>query len=149
MNPLIRRTPIKTLIAFALVACSTVPALAQTNVGVSVGINQPGVYGRIDIGNYSPALVYSQPVIIVRQPVAVQPVYLYVPADHQKQWSQHCGHYGACAQPVYFVQERWVRERYNEQRGQGHGKGRGKGHGNDQGNDQGNGHGNKQHRNKG
>jgi len=106
------------LVAMTLLACSTLPALAQTNVGVSIGINQPGVYGRIDIGSFpQPALIYSQPVIIVPQPVAVraEPVYLYVPPGHQKNWAKHCGSYGACGQPVYFVRESWVRERYNEQ----------------------------------
>lgn len=93
-------------------------ALAQTSVGVSIGINQPGVYGRIDIGNYpQPVLVRPQPVIIVQQPVAVQPqpVYLYVPPGHQKNWKKHCHRYNACAQPVYFVQEQWVRERYEQE----------------------------------
>ena len=104
------------------------PAFAQTNVGVSVGINQPGVYGRIDIGNFPPpAVILPQPVIITPAPVAVhqRPVYLYVPPGHQKNWSKHCGRYAACGQPVYFVQESWVRARYEEQQahgGDGHGK---------------------------
>ncbi len=121
----------KRLLAIALVACSTLPAFAETSVGVSIGINQPGVYGRIDIGSFpQPALVYSQPVIIVRQPVAVraEPVYLYVPPGHQKNWAKHCGSYGACARPVYFVQESWVRERYDEQQ-RGHDGKQGKKHG--------------------
>jgi hypothetical protein len=29
-------------------------------------------------------------------------------------WAKHCSRYGACAQAVYFVQEGWVRERYEE-----------------------------------
>jgi len=122
-----------------LFACGAAPAFAQTNVGVSVGIHQPGVYGRIDIGNFpQPAVILPQPVIITPAPVAVhqRPVYLYVPPGHQKNWSKHCGRYAACGQPVYFVQESWVRERYEEhhaQGGGGHGKGKkhkGK-HGND------------------
>ena len=118
-------------IAFAL--CAAAPAFAQTNVGVSIGINQPGVYGRIDIGNFpQPAVVYPQPVVVVPSPVAVyrQPVYLYVPPGHQKHWSKHCGRYNACGQPVYFVQETWVRERYDEaQQHHRHGEHRGKHHG--------------------
>ena len=39
------------------------PAMAQ--IGVSVGINQPGVYGRINIGVPAPALVLPDPVIVV------------------------------------------------------------------------------------
>lgn len=120
----------KRVAAIALIVCSGAPALAQTSVGVSIGINQPGVYGRIDIGNYpQPAVIYSQPILIVQQPMAVrpQPVYLYVPPGHQKNWKKHCGGYGACGQPVYFVQESWVRERYQEeqqQRGSGNGHGK-------------------------
>jgi hypothetical protein len=126
----------KNLIALVLAACAVAPTFAQTNVGVSIGINQPGVYGRIDIGNFpQPRIVYPQPVVIVQSPMAVyqQPVYLYVPPGHQKNWAKHCGRYNACGQPVYFVQEDWVRERYEEHRGrgdqgsQGHGKGHGKG----------------------
>ena len=94
------------------------PASAQTNVGVSIDINRPGVYGRVNIGNYpQPVLVSPQPVIIVQQPVAVvrQPIYLYVPPGHQKNWGKHCGRYNACGQPVYFVQEQWVVERYRNE----------------------------------
>jgi len=119
----------------ALCAFALAPAFAQTSVGVSIGINQPGVYGRIDIGNYPPPrLVYPQPVVIVQSPVAVhqRPIYLYVPPGHQKNWAKHCGRYNACGQPVYFVQEDWVRERYEERRGhddrgdRDHGRGHGK-----------------------
>jgi hypothetical protein len=122
----------------ALSALAALPAAAQTSVGVSIGINQPGVYGRIDIGNFPPPpVVYTQPVVIVPTPVAVyqRPVYLYVPPGHQKNWAKHCGRYAACGQPVYFVQERWVVERYEEHHhrgrgddhpGRGHGRGKGK-----------------------
>ncbi len=110
----------KKFAALALVALAAVcgPVLAQTSVGVSIGINQPGVYGRINIGNYpQPVLVAPQPVIIVPAPVAVhrQPIYLYVPPGHQKNWGKHCARYNACGQPVYFVQEQWVRERYQHE----------------------------------
>jgi hypothetical protein len=103
-------------------------ASAQTNVGISVSVAQPGVYGRIDIGNVAPPpVVYAQPVVIVHQPAVVhqQPLYLYVPPGHQKKWAKHCGQYNACGQPVYFVKESWVQERYEER--QGHGKGHGQG----------------------
>lgn len=43
------------------------------------------------------------------------PIYLYVPVAHQQQWSRYCPRYNACGQPVYFVQERWVRERYEHE----------------------------------
>ena len=93
-------------------------AQAGTQVGVSIGINQPGMYGRIDIGGYpQPPLVYSQPVVIVPSPVAVyqRPVYLYVPAEQQLNWGRYCRNFGACGQPVYFVREDWVRARYADE----------------------------------
>jgi hypothetical protein len=134
----------KQLAVLAFAAAAVAPALAQTSVGVSIGIHQPGVYGRIDIGNQPPpAVVYPQPVIIAPAPVAVhrQPIYLYVPPGHQKHWSRYCGRYNACGQPVYFVQERWVRDRWDHEHerrdrsehdrpGRGHDdRGRGHGHG--------------------
>ena len=53
--------------------------------------------------------------MIIRPPaVVVQrvPVYLYVPPAHPQNWSRHCSRYNSCGQPVYFVRENWVRERY-------------------------------------
>jgi hypothetical protein len=104
----------KLIVGSLLVAGAIAPALAQ-NVGISIGVNQPGVYGRIDIGNAPPPqLVYPQPVIIQqpRQVLPRQPIYLYVPPMHQQNWARYCNNYGACNQPVYFVQEQWVRDRY-------------------------------------
>jgi hypothetical protein len=119
----------KNIAILLLSACAVAPALAQTNVGVSVGIAQPGVYGRIDIGNFPPPpVVYTQPVVIHPTPVAVyqRPIYLYVPPGHQKNWGKHCSRYNACGQPVYFVQEGWVREHYDHgprgKKGKGHGR---------------------------
>jgi hypothetical protein len=105
----------KQLIACALIAAAALPAMAQTNVGVSVSVNQPGVYGRIDIGNFpQPAVIYPQPVIIQQTPVVMQqqPIYLHVPPGHAKNWRKHCHKYGACNQRVYFVQERWYNDHY-------------------------------------
>ena len=111
-------------------AAAATPALAGTDIGVSVGISQPGFYGRIDIGsvNVAPVLIYTRPVIITRPAVVVtqQPVYLHVPHGHAKNWRKHCGHYNACGQQVYFVQEDWYQKHYADK--PGHGKGNGKGH---------------------
>ena len=136
----------KKLLAIALSLAALTPALAQPSVGVSIGINQPGVYGRINLGNFPPPqLVYPQPVLIAPPARYVQrpPVYLYVPAGHQKNWRKHCGRYNACGQPVYFVKEQWVRDRYDEHR-------RGNPHrGRDDGRDHHPGHGNGRHDNGG
>ncbi|MDE2592606.1 MAG: hypothetical protein KGL57_00095 [Burkholderiales bacterium] len=130
-------------------------AMAATNVGVSVSVNQPGFYGRIDLGDQPPPLViYPQPVIIEQRPVYYQqrPIYLRVPPGHSKDWARYCGRYQACNQPVYFVRDddpRWGsrherddrddRRDYRERRdddddrghGRGHDHGRGHGHGHD------------------
>jgi hypothetical protein len=152
----------KALILCAALAGASIPALAQT--GVSISIGQPGFYGRLDIGDfrdYGPPPVYiAEPVIVERHyRVRAEPVYLRVPPGHRKNWRKHCRKYGACGQPVLFVQDRWYhdvvapryrevhgRERYDD-RGRDwdddrkHGKGHGKGHGNGHGKGHGNGHG--------
>lgn len=132
--------------AFAVMAAAASLAQAETSIGVSIGINQPGVYGRIDIGNYPPPVpVYAEPVIIHRAPrgVQLQPIYLYVPPGHQKNWAKYCRAYNACNQPVYFVQEDWVRERYDHDRRE-HGDRGDRGH--DRGDKGERGHGRKQGR---
>ena len=138
----------KRLLIAALAAGAVGSALAQPQVGVSVSINQPGVYGRINIGDVPrPALVLPQPVIISQPRVVVQrdPVYLYVPPTHQQNWGRYCGRYAACGQPVYFVRDEWVRERYErEHPGRGHGRHRGW----DKGDDRGHGHDKHKHKNK-
>jgi len=115
------------------------PALAaDVNMGVSIGFSQPGVYGRVDIGNYpQPQVIVAQPVIIQRPSRLPAPVYLWVPPGHQKNWKKHCGSYNACGVPVYFVQDAWYQDQvvHGGQSGKGkggekdHGKGHGKGHG--------------------
>lgn len=100
------------------------------------GVLAPGVYGRIDIGGAPPPpVLYPQPVIIARPAIAVavppQPLYLYVPPGHAKNWAKHCGKYNACGQPVYFVKTdnkgRYVHDE-GERRGEDR-KGKGHGHG--------------------
>jgi hypothetical protein len=116
----------------ALAAAYASPAWSAVDVGVGVTIREPGVYGRIEIGNQPPPpVLYPQPVLIARPAVVVQqpPLYLYVPPGHVKHWSKHCGRYNACGRQVYFVQENWVQERYEERHGKGHGKDKGRGHG--------------------
>ena len=61
--------------------------------------------------------------------VVQRPIYLHVPPGHAKDWRKHCDHYGACAQPVYFVQEDWYERHYAGGHGKHKGHGKGKGHG--------------------
>ena len=138
----------KTLAILTLAAAAVLPAHAATNIGVSIGINAPGQYGRIDFDNYPRAVLQSQqPIIYAPTPVAIyqRPIYLYVPQTHQANWGRYCGGYRACGQPVYFVRDSWVREEYRQQHDQrrdgrkfkdnrrhdddDRGRGRGRGHG--------------------
>jgi hypothetical protein len=147
------------------------PALAYTDVGVSVSIGQPGFYGRIDLGNAPPPqLVYSQPLIIERVAVRPPPVYLRVPVGHERDWRRYCGQYGACGRPVYFVRDDWYRNTYAphyqqhyygggwqearrdrdhdgipDYRDRDHGNGNGHGNGHGKGHGEGHGHGRDQH----
>ncbi len=102
----------KTLIIAATIFAAAAPAMAQTNVSISVG--QPNFYGRIDLGDYArPPVVYTQPMIIERQVRYVgEPVYLRVPPGHRKNWNKHCRKYGACGQQVFFVQDGWYSNTY-------------------------------------
>ena len=112
-------------LAFAAsVAQAQVPYVSATVSGQL----QPGIYGRIDIGNAPPPpLIYAQPIIIQRPAVLVQqaPLYLHVPPGHSKKWSKHCSKYNACGQQVYFVRvkgddeyERRNYQRRDEYRGE-------------------------------
>jgi hypothetical protein len=108
----------------------------EVDVGVSVQISQPGVYGRIDIGRYpQPQLVLGSPVLIQRERVSHEPVYLWVPPGHQKNWRKHCARYQACGVPVYFVQEDWYQREVVGARGEPKGKSKGRGHGHGHGKD--------------
>lgn len=115
----------------------------QAQVGITIdGPPLPGLFGRVQIGANLPLppVYLPRPVVVAPPPVAVvaprEPLYLWVPPGHRKDWKRHCGAYDACGRPVYFVQERWVREhephRFEKKRGRGHdddhpGRGRGRG----------------------
>ena len=120
----------KSLCAILAFAALSASALAGTDVGVSVGISQPGFYGRINIGsaNAPPVLIYPQPVLIAapRTVVLQQPVYLRVPPGHAKHWGKHCARYEACGRPVYFVREDWYHKHYAVQHDHGRSKGKGR-----------------------
>lgn len=107
----------KLILSFGALWCATSlhTTASAADVGVSVNIAQPGFYGRIDIGRVpQPAVIYAQPLIIEQRPMTVmrEPIYLRVPPGHEKHWDKYCRHYGACGQPVYFVQDRWYRDVY-------------------------------------
>ena len=128
--------------ALATVLAAGLPA-AAADVGVSVQIGQPGIYGRIDIGRFpQPQVVQQQPVMVM-PPYArpLQPVYMWVPPGHRKNWKKHCGAYGACGVPVYFVTDDWYGQQV-QPHAKGGGQGKGHAKGKSQGKSQGRGKGN-------
>ncbi len=94
------------------------PAAYAADVGVSVNVNVPGIYGQVSIGELPPPeLLLPRPVIAVPVAVAVsappaEPLYLHVPPGHEKHWARHCREYDACGRPVYFVSQRWYQDVY-------------------------------------
>jgi hypothetical protein len=125
------------------------------DVGVSIQFSQPGVFGRVDIGQFpQPQVIVPQPVVIAPLPVGVpppEPVYLWVPIDHRKHWDRYCHDYNACGHPVYFVNHVWYRDHVmahrdhmEERREEGHhdrgrgdeGREHGRGHDEDRGHDE-------------
>ena len=121
--------------ALAVPLLASIPARAA-DVGVSVQISQPGVYGRIDIGQFpQPALIARQPVIVSRRAVAPPPpIYMWVPPGHQRHWNRYCAQYHACGVPVYFVRDDWYRDHV---RPHDHDRGRDRGDRDDHGHDRG------------
>lgn len=126
-------------LSLLLVAALASAAASAVEVGVSVTVAQPGVYGRIDIGRFpQPQVVLATPVVIHAGGPRRDPVYLWVPPGHQKNWRKHCQRYDACGVPVYFVRDDWYErhvkgegprgEPRHEPKGKGHGHGRGRGH---------------------
>jgi hypothetical protein len=105
--------PLSALALTGALSLAALPAAFAADVGVSISVSQPGVYGRVDIGRFpQPQVVVAAPVIVAAPPAVVvqpEPVYLWVPADHRRHWARHCGQYGACGVPVYFVRHDWYR----------------------------------------
>jgi len=82
---------------------------------IGAGVGQPNYYGPIDPRGFpQPDVIYPQPMIVQPPPAGTirQPMYLRVPEGHTKNWPKHCAKYRACAEPVYFVAERWYDEVY-------------------------------------
>lgn len=127
----------KRMLAMAACCAGFASAAAAADVGVSIQFSQPGVFGRVDIGQFpQPQVIVAQPVVIA-PPVGIpppEPVYLWVPLEHRKHWDRYCGEYHACGHPVYFVNHVWYRDhvlahqgrgeaRHEDERGRDHGRG--------------------------
>ena len=130
-----------TLIGAAFVAA---PAFAvDVGVSIGIGIGDPNFYGHIVIGDAPPpVVVYREPMVVVKQQVVVEPIYLRVRAGHAQNWSRHCGAYDACGRPVYFVQDSYYHDVYTPHYHKHHGKGpkQGKHKNNGKGNGKNHGH---------
>lgn len=99
------RNVITGLVFSALMGLAATAQAADLNVGVVIsGEIHPGVYGRVEIGDVRPPLVYERPMVILAEPRRhYEPLYLHVPPGHAKNWRRYCGRYNACNRPVYFV----------------------------------------------
>jgi len=99
---------------FALALCGAClsSGVMAADVGVSIQFSQPGLFGRVDVGQYpQPQVIVPEPVIIERPPRALpppEPLYLWVPHEHRA-WEKHCREYHACGRPVYFVDHDWYK----------------------------------------
>lgn len=87
--------------------------VCAADVGASISIAQPGLYGRIDIGDYPPPqVIYSRPVAARYVDMDRRPIYLHVPPGHAKNWRKHCAEYNACGERVMFVRNDWYQREY-------------------------------------
>lgn len=113
------------LAAAALSATGLAQAYDRSpDIGFSLSVAQPGVYGRIEIGPQQlPRVYYPQTVVVQPAHMGYRPVYVYAPEPHMRHWPRHCQRYGACDRPVYFVRDEWVREHYRHGHRHGHGRG--------------------------
>ena len=100
------RSSYKALAALAL-TCAAGFAQAQAYISGSIsGQLAPGVYGQVNIGNAAPPQVlYAQPMWGGPVVPQVQPIYMWVPPGHSRNWRRYCGQYHACGKPVYFLRD--------------------------------------------
>jgi hypothetical protein len=125
LNPLKKGSSMRRI--FAVMACwvGLVSGAAAADVGVSIQFAQPGVFGRLDIGQFPepPQVIVPQPVIIAppRAMPPPEPVYLWVPMEHRRHWDRYCADYHACGHPVYFVNHVWYRDHVLAGRARGEG----------------------------
>lgn len=102
----------KMLIGLTL-SMSVFAVQAETNVGVSISLGQPGFYGTLDLNNYpQPQLIAVNPSVIYAVPAGAQPLYLKVPRNHRLHWKNYCSRYNACNRQVYFVSHTWYNNVY-------------------------------------
>ena len=95
MSTLVSRIVVRVAAALALGAAAVAPALAGPQIGVSIDVHHPGVFGHVQIGPRDLPVVYvPQPVLVVRGPREDYrpPVYVYAPPPrygHGPRWVRH------------------------------------------------------------
>ena len=123
----------KYILSAVLLAAAAFNTASAADVGVSVSIAQPGLYGRIDIGDFPhPPVIFPDPIAIERVPVGRPVIYLHVAPGQARHWRRHCHEYNACGERVMFVQDGWYdreyvpryRERHDMRRGDRRDEGR-------------------------
>ena len=108
------------IVCFSVFSFFMAPPLQAST---SIIVDEPGFYGRLDLGGYpSPRLIYPDAIIIDRVAAPPPPAYLRVPPGHAKKWSKHCHRYKACGQPVFFVDDDWYQNVYVPRYREIHGK---------------------------
>jgi hypothetical protein len=97
------------LLALVLSANAWLCTAGAVEVGVSVEMSQPGVYGRVDIGRFPRAVLLPPPQVVVVQrprPVVYEDVYVWAPPGRQRRWHRHEKRYDDdCAERERFVHQ--------------------------------------------
>jgi hypothetical protein len=117
----------KTVFVLSGVISAFAAGIASANDNIAIDLSvageiTPGVYGRVNIGNTRPEVVYEQPVIIKKVKHESDPIYLHVPPGHAKHWDKHCAEYNACDRKVYFVKSREYDDDYGHSEHGNHNK---------------------------
>jgi hypothetical protein len=97
------------------VTAVTFPVPTQAAAGVTITLGEPNFFGRIDLGRMAPPpIIRDYPVQVRRGPrgVLLEPLYVRVPDQEQRNWKRYCGRYDACVRPVYFVRDDWYQNEY-------------------------------------
>lgn len=101
----------KKFIALAALALASLGASAQS---ITIGVDQPGMFGSITIHDDEDVRVYnSNPVAVHSTRSRLAPLYIRAPREHRLNWATYCVHYNACYREVYFVSDTW----YDQNRG--------------------------------
>lgn len=86
-------------------SCASNAAPVEVRLSAPLGSH---AYGQVVISDPSPRYAEYRREVYPRD-AYVEPVVIYAPIEHQRHWRRYCHDYGACGQPVRFIE---VRESY-------------------------------------